>query len=788
MVALHFIPNNVVQGMESGLLGEDHIGVHVTLTNVDRLRAVLRLPEAMEDSRAMIHWVLVLDGRPYQRSSTRSAEAEWQLVPSGLYLVQATIDVPGIPPRLFRSQTITFVGPEAESELKKLFRGDSAASLPFAESLRYAPLSTPFQELLVVGARVGSEFDGDRVQQAARSLHATAGLSMQKPTVTQLGDLRISVLATGSPPCELRSHATRNSSVWLSGLLHRHRSTIRSFEDLSAFARQGGYAEDLLNSTGSYTLVQASGESVSVSADYFGFNRWYLFEGKNFVVAANGYHLLLEFLVGAGQLLALNRSALLSQLWSMRCQATMQNFSRHMGVAGVRQMTVAERLILDRGGWKLDETPLRDVLADRSVLSKAEFTALMKLGVNEITSNLDSAVSDSRNEHVLIDLSGGLDSRVVFAAFESMRPTVDTSACLVNSRDTPGSRDLEVALSLVGDQLVRWNDSPELREWLQPEVSDQISRSHYLGTYYSHNLWLSRVLDDKTVVLNGACGEVLARPYLARNLFGTSCDSSVNIEMFMDELHHQWAHLSDTSCPEVWSAWRETFCQELIDQECDNSYEALDRMYMSYRHAYHFDPSYAHSFIHLNLMPMQSPALLNLHHKMYKSMRGLELQGALLMLLNPALASHEYESERDNRDMSNVIGGELSSASTEVAGRQREAWNAAQVRKRAALKFVNRRPDEWARLAEKQYEATHRALRRLCRADELDLSTTLKRDLHRALVLMKDNPGRVRFAYNRFLSIVDQVEIVQRSRAVSGRNPSVHRANVNSIGVNLERA
>ncbi len=745
----------------------DPVDVEVTRPKSDRLRAEIRGRVGTESAPVMVHWVLVRDGLPHQRASTRDTAPEWQLVESGLYLVQATIEVAGRPARLIRSRATSFFDPTAEAEFEEFLGWEPEESSPLRRPLRYAKLAAPFRELLVVGSKAGSEFDDERVLEATQSLQKATDLPLMVSKIASLGNLRVSVLSAEPPVDKLASGRGHELSAWQSGVIHRHQALIRSPEDLSEFARRGGRVRDLQHATGSYTLVLASQDEVCVSADYFGFNRWYVFEGQDYIVAANGYHLILEFLIGARQRLSLDRTALLSQLWSMRCQATMQNFSRGMGVVGVRQMTLAERLVLDRDGWRFDGTPLGSVLADRTEATKTEFSALLTLGAAEITAHVQAAVSDARNEHVLIDLSGGLDSRVIFAALENLRPTVDVSVCSINSRDTPGSRDLEIALSLVGEQSVRWNDSPVVRQWLSPDLSDQVSRSHYLGTYYSHNMWMSRLLDDRTVACNGACGEILARPYLSRNLFGTSCDESIDVPSFMTQLWHQWAHLSDTSCPEVQFAWHETFAAELVAQGCEVPYEALDRMYMTFRHAYHFDPSHAHSYIHLNIMPMQSPALFLLHHKMYGRMRGLEVQGALLNELNPSLASHEYESERDNRDMRRVLQRDLEPASVATVAKQRAAWSAAETVKRSSVRFANGRPATWAGLPDKQFEAARFALHRLIQTAELDLSPTLKLDMFRALSLMKGNPGKVRFAYNRFMSIVDQVDLVRRSLAGS---------------------
>lgn len=742
------------------------ISIEVTSTGRSRLAAALRGGADSGESLVAVHWVLVLDGRPLRRASTRATEVEWQLHESGLYLIQATIEIKGQPSRLIRSEAHSYFGSDSELEFEHFLRSRQIKNSPFGRPLQYARLQDPFRELLVVGAKAGSMMDENRVREAARVLNETLGLSLAASSVESFEDLRVHVLCA-NPPLDVLGERNGNvRGAWLSGVIHRHRSILRSPEDLCELMDRGGRIQDLQHSTGSYTLVLATREEVRVTADYFGFNRWYLFEDRDFIVAANGYHLLLEFLIGAGQHLSLNRTSLLSQFWSMRCQATMQNFSRHMGVVGVRQMTPAERLVLDGSGWNLERTPLGAVLADRSAVSATEFAALLKLGASEVVAHVDAAVGDGRNEHVLVDLSGGLDSRVVYAALESVRPSVDTTVCSINSRDTPGSRDLEIALSLVGDRAVRWNDSPVVREWLSAESSDQVSRSHYLGTYYSQNLWLSRLVDDKTVACNGACGEILARPYLSRNLFGTPCDSAVDVSSFMDELWHQWGHLSDTSCQEVLDAWKDSFSQELIAQDCESPYEALDRMYMTFRHAYHFDPSHAHSYIHLNFMPMQSPALFMLHHKMYAEMRGLELQGELLRLLDPDLAAHEYESERDNRDMCRVLDRKLDQACPETVARQREAWSAALSRKRSSARYENGRPSSLSSLADKQLEAARCALHRLLNASELRLSSTLKRDVFRALNQMQGNPGKVRFAYNRFMSILDQVDIVQRSRTV----------------------
>lgn len=242
-----------------------------------------------------------------------------------------------------------------------------------------------------------------------------------------------------------RDHSGRDF-ILAGRAFHRHtRDLLIGSQDA---INNGIQASDIRGDAGEFYLIEIGDSSITVSADYFGVQSLFYYEHAETQIIASSYHLLLLILSRLGIDLEIDIEKSLDMLTEENvfgsgsaiemqyCHLNAIDQSFHLTDSGLTVKTdaVKHSYLFD----ELDEF-------DRDVYSDLIFQAR-----DEIVENISMIFNYPGFDEVIVDLSGGLDSRVIYAACTVLPQEIVRKKIRINTQFGPSPNakkggDLEFA-------------------------------------------------------------------------------------------------------------------------------------------------------------------------------------------------------------------------------------------------------------------------------------------------------------------------------------------------------
>lgn len=614
LAALEQIPSLVVQCE----LHQAQVRAEVT---DGRLTAVVDHPGRKAADRCCFY--LFRDGALVERTPWGEAmELERTVEESGVYMVQAYLKRGDF--LVSRKSAPVSCHTQAEREafdrfLSEANEVDISAPLPF-----YAA-KPPFCDVCLVTRTDGRQGELKVLPQVAR-LQGKAG--------------QTSIYSNGRPAA-----LSDGSSLLLSGSVVIDNKLYVGMEELPRELTGAALADQ----TGQYTCAVWRGEELRLSTDFFCFKHWYYYQDESGFVASNSYHLMLLALRELGLPLSLDTQKACVTL-AGNVHTLSQNFTRHMDVAGVFQLAPEQRLVLRDGAWSVERSYLGEIFSHTAPYHEEDYQALLDQAAGELVDNCRRILSDAHYEDISVDLSGGLDSRIVYSAMTNLPESA--GRIKISTRDTPGSQDLPIALSINRLYGYPYDDFPVETCPLSPRAMDEMHRSFYLGVFYSYAPLRSAWTGNKRVSVTGGLGDAITRPHMGlhRRYLTSPMAHLSSAEAFTEDFRRELGPNLVLGGQEAARAFVSYLSRELEDMGQWDYFKGLNHMYLAYRNSYHFYGIGAAMNYHLAL-PIQSKALLRLSDMVFSVHRSIRMTLDLIYRLNPVAASFPYDSQEDREEL-----------------------------------------------------------------------------------------------------------------------------------------
>ena len=376
-----------------------------------------------------------------------------------------------------------------------------------------------------------------------------------------------------------------------------------------------------------------------------------------------------------------------------------------------------------------------------------------------------------KNEYkdVIIDLTGGMDSRIVYGC--ALQNKNSKNKVYINSYAVSGSNDLDIAVQINSIYGLKWDTTNVERFALDEKYSDAMQRSFYMGIYYSHNIInINNKVNDYTTKMIGACGEILLRPYIVRKYFNTHLNDVKSATEFLDFIFRDYSSeiIADYKAAKNFV---NLHLKEFKNYINCSYFEIIDRIYLEHRHGYHFDQGIISKHGILSIMPLQSKKLFELHHKVYNKHKSIKLQLDVTSLLDPYLASIRYDDPKDNKDRNylkdvlyydkeyyrNIEINELNDEDNEM-----KKYNEAIDEKHKNTKYIKN-----SMCLSSNIDFNHKILcdlRYICKNDKINCDNVgialyyyIKNNINK-----DSSKKRLRFLYNKINSLKDQMIIFKK--------------------------
>ena len=363
-----------------------------------------------------------------------------------------------------------------------------------------------------------------------------------------------------------------------------------------------------LRGTGQFILIRHLPDdcaSIAISADQLGLIPLYWHSSARGVAVSNRLHLISDFLHKNDCRVAPCLPAIFAKSFvdkSFCIQATTQETA----VESVNMSLPGQRLVISSGGLKIEHGS-RD---SYSRLTLLEYDSLIKEAANEIRSNIIAAFNCDAFPRLVSTLTGGRDSRAIFAALVSLglERTVPFQTQPIDEEDVRIATGLVQAFGAHFDA-APLNPAPPP----SPEQHFATHRSIFFGQY-SDLKKVPTTVPAPGLRLIGGCGEVY-RGFYTKQYSAQLTDKPYGKQALRDLLsaHTFWPIFS----PSIFEPACEVLDQTFQSLPGDTLAEKLEEHYLCFRNRLHFGTAGTHRHPHVPVFqPLVSPSLL-------KASRGL---------------------------------------------------------------------------------------------------------------------------------------------------------------------
>lgn len=527
---------------------------------------------------------------------------------------------------------------------------------------------------------------------------------------------------------------------------------IHGYKDL---AKSQKY-DELDNAFGLFSFIKIENNKIKIMNDFFNFQPIYYYMDEDTVIFSNRYHLLLESMNAIGIVGDFNLDKFIVNL-SNYSILMHQTVSKELDIIGCRQLDNRFDAVLTEKGWQFEENEYGEILDKPYGVTNEEFNHLISEGCKEIVNQLEVLINDESSDNVIIDLSGGLDSRLVYSALTNIKNGKDR----VKIRSIESGNDLPIALTINSIYRYDYDDISVLRKPISLCEADNMCRSIFLGTYYSYNN-ITSLNYHNGIRCIGACGETVYRPY---NSMKVNSNKFI-LDDYIEDIHQWICDNQIIGDNLVYDKFVNVFRKEFAETGGKSLCEILDRMYLELRHNHHFSILHPNNAIEKRWFPLQSKAIFELQHLYYDKLTNSYLQMCVINKLNPLLTWIPYDSQKDNDDFQNLkdridINNVFYDISLNIdIENEIISWKQANSNKK--IQYISEKYND-------EYKAYDDILYRACLCNLYELGeiySTFKNELGMCVYYYicnnKNATKRLKNIYNKMASALDQIKIFEK--------------------------
>lgn len=428
-----------------------------------------------------------------------------------------------------------------------------------------------------------------------------------------------------------------NQEYIFSGITRNDTNLLVGCEDIKKHVED---ISSIKNSIGEYCLLIKREKHLDLSSDYFGINRIFYYQTDNIFVATNNYQALLLVLKKCGEKLFLCEEKVRSNFLDLSI-LFQNNWTWQMDVENIFEIPIDMKIVLANKKISFEKTDLYDEIRNPVKFCDTGYENLLFKGKNEIIDNVKITLEHPDYEHVRVDLTAGMDSRLVYSALTNL-PNHLTSKVRIRSEKNKNV-DFETATIINNVYKYKWDDLPVeySTEIDENKNIPNIPMTRFLGNYYSG--WTIRAPQRiaKTIHLSGGCGEICTRPFM-RYWF----PNSLTLENILQNYVLRKDRLS--VFPAAANSFEQVFKKTFNYIPGRSVLEKFDNHYMYFRNGYHFSYNYFNDIICLAWTPLQSKSCFLAKLMAYSEGVDMKVAYDLLNIMNPLLSQYKFGGERQN--------------------------------------------------------------------------------------------------------------------------------------------
>lgn len=262
---------------------------------------------------------------------------------------------------------------------------------------------------------------------------------------------------------------------------------------------------------GEFCVFTLKNDTISLKSDYFGMMPWFYYYDGNIFAASNSYHLLLTLLCDTGVELKMNieRSSVNVITSGYLFGAP---FSSNLDIQNTYILSPYDTLTFSaETGVCLEKSSFGKAIFSKQNWDSNKYEELIKKAAAEINKNCKAVLECDRFNNVVVDISGGFDSRIVFAAMNNQSSNLRRK--IYTYTRTSGTRgDVEIASGITNMyQYPKWNygKNDETKILKEGNIIKIPNLSRTLGIFSPNSyLNIANYNDIETIEVTGGMGDM----------------------------------------------------------------------------------------------------------------------------------------------------------------------------------------------------------------------------------------------------------------------------------------
>lgn len=585
---------------------------------------------------------LLKDGVVIERGEWLSFPTkEWKIEDSGIYCAQGYVRDKEGNIIFKKSFPVSYFSKEFKDSYEDFLSGKGLEKEEnvFSDDLRFVKSEYPFSDFCLVSAKQG----GDRTQIKSDILEfCNECEAFKSRDFIMPNDNLLVCCYDGNPIIDGKKFGL------FSGITRDEESIIIGSNNITNFQQ----LDELNEGYGCFTgiTVDITIGSINLIRDGFGMGKIFIYQDEELFCAGNNYHSFLLFLKCLKRKLEFDDIKASIILSSCNVQLLNQNISRQMDISQIMQCPTDFDYIYKDGTWSKQRNTYGQIVHGELVaLDESEYLKLVRKSVAEMKKTVQMLYADKRFSNVIVDLSGGIDSRLVYALATNMNKEQKDRTRIL-SYAVEGSEDLEIALDINSVFGIKWDDLPREYTSIAFHDADQYMRSRDLGIYYSFRPSVIRINHEHSpyIRFNGSFGETQARPFATRHYIDqikddTGMDSEELARFILQDISYKiYAPVNDEFVKKI--------SQEIDSIGCNSVYESLESMHRQYHHGSHHHYQMYFECDEWRWPVMQSKTAQVLHHNMINTYKNAKLQFEMIGQANPIMLGFRYDYPKNNEE------------------------------------------------------------------------------------------------------------------------------------------
>ncbi len=528
-------------------------------------------------------------------------------------------------------------------------------------------------------------------------------------------------------------------------------------------ANKNNNLRDLYEGIGNFSFLLKKENRITIGKDFFSMGRIFYYTDETYTVIANEYHLLLVLMSILDIKMNIDEEVAIANFAYFKGLIYEQHLSRKMDVKGIEQLPIDKYILIENNELKLIDTSMVNMLEEEFNINSYE--KLLKEAAQDIEDNINIVYNLDRFKNVIVDITGGMDSRIVYSCITSIKDT--KNKIKLYTFDDKRTNDIKVAIPLSNLYNYPFETVPVKIELDELEKEEEITRSLNMGVYFYRDFYKGRKYSKNTIRLLGGGGEAIARPYYTRYLQNDELTNIHDELSFTTELFSRKPECSLLPNENGIEDCIKVFAKELSNTLGDNPFKKYENTYAFLRCGPHFSHKGIITKGFLEWNPIFSKKLFYLKMKTFSIFKNSKLAFDLIKYFNPNLVGLPYEKDINNEEYSTIkdilIKNENETKNENINwSTDTSKWEKANIQKKKVTTYLKNEKVEANR--DYYYNGIITAFKYVMNNCSESLKQALGLPIYHWIKNNKDSENDLKTIFNKMNSLADQIRIINNRK------------------------